>query len=79
MLVVSEVAMACVLLVGAGLLIRSFVRVLDVDMGFQPAQAATLRVDPGLEYDTARRSGIAYFSEVLRQDAGGIPAWKRRG
>ncbi len=74
-LVISEVAMACVLLVGAGLLIRSFVRVLDVDMGFKAAQAATMRVDPGREYDTqAKRNG--YFSEVLRrtQSISGVEA-----
>ena len=35
-LVVSEVALACVLLVGAGLLLRSFMHVLDVDLGFRP-------------------------------------------
>ena len=35
-LVVSEIALACVLLVSAGLLLRSFVKVLDVDLGFQP-------------------------------------------
>ena len=35
-LVITEVALACVLLVGAGLLLRSFLRVLDVDLGFEP-------------------------------------------
>jgi predicted permease len=63
-LVVSEVAVACVLLVGAGLLIRSLIRVLDVDMGFQPARAATIRVDPDSRYATRERR-IAYFDEVL--------------
>ena len=65
-LVVSEIAFACVLLVGAGLLIRSLVRVLDVDMGFQPARAATIRVDPDSRY-TTREQRTAYFDEVLRR------------
>jgi predicted permease len=45
MLVISEVALACVLLVGAGLLMRSFLRVLDVDLGFKPAAAAAIKID----------------------------------
>ncbi len=43
-LVVSEVALACILLVGAGLLLRSFLRVLNVDLGFQPARAAAISI-----------------------------------
>jgi predicted permease len=44
-LVVAEIALACVLLVGSGLLLRSLLRVLDVDLGFRPAQAATIPID----------------------------------
>jgi predicted permease len=65
-LVVSEIAFACVLLVGAGLLIRSFVRVLDVDLGFRPSRAVTVRVDPDKSYAT-REQKLAYFDEVLRR------------
>jgi len=44
-LVIAEVALAGVLLVGSGLLLRSLLRVLDIDLGFRPAQAATLPID----------------------------------
>jgi len=44
-LVVSEIALACVLIVGAGLLLRSFLHVIDVDLGFQPSQSASITVD----------------------------------
>ena len=44
-LVVAEVGLACMLLVGAGLLLRSFLKVLDVDLGFQPEKAAAVTVD----------------------------------
>ncbi|HKV38705.1 MAG TPA: FtsX-like permease family protein, partial [Blastocatellia bacterium] len=63
-LVVSEIAFACVLLVGTGLLIRSFLRVLDVDLGFRPEHAAALRVDPGPQYSTQARRN-AYYNEAL--------------
>ncbi|HVT96401.1 MAG TPA: FtsX-like permease family protein, partial [Acidobacteriaceae bacterium] len=54
-LVIAEVALACVLLVGAGLLLRSFVKVMDIDLGFQPDQAASIRV----EYDDSAPSDEA--------------------
>src|ERR1700758_662307 len=44
-LVVTEVALACTLLIGAGLLLRSFLKVLDVDLGFQPERTAAVTVD----------------------------------
>jgi predicted permease len=65
-LVVSEIAFACVLVVGAGLLVRSFVRVLDVDLGFRPSQAMTVRIDPDGSYDT-RDKKLVYFNDALRR------------
>jgi predicted permease len=65
MLVVSEIVFACVLVVAAGLLIRSFLRVLDVDLGFQPESAAVIRIDPSARYATASARN-AYFDEALR-------------
>ena len=63
-LVVSEVALACVLVVGAGLLIRSFLRVLDLDLGFNPERAAALRIDPDSSYNTQEKRN-AYFTQAL--------------
>jgi predicted permease len=45
-LVVAEVTLACLLLIGASLLVRSFLRVLDVQLGFRPDGAIALRIDP---------------------------------
>ena len=62
-LVISEVALACVLLVGAGLLLRSFLRVLDVDLGFQPARSAAIKVDYDERANPEKRN--ATFREIL--------------
>ena len=65
MLIVSEIALACVLLVGAGLLLRSFLRILDVDLGFEPSRAASIALDYDDKGDAAKRSAI--WQEVLRR------------
>ena len=64
-LIVSEIALACVLLVGAGLLLRSFLRILDVDLGFEPSRAASIALDYDDGGDAARRSAI--WQDVLRR------------
>lgn len=63
-LVVSEVALACVLLIGAGLLLRSFVRLLDVDLGFQPEHAVAWRVDVGDRYERSERR-TAFYEKLV--------------
>jgi len=67
-LVVTEIALACVLLVSAGLLLRSFTKVLQVDLGFQPDQAASMNVwyddsAPTEKERIAKRGEI--FQEIL--------------
>jgi len=57
-LVVTEIALACVLLVGAGLLLRSFLRVLDIDLGFEASHAAAISVDDSDGGNAAKRAAI---------------------
>jgi predicted permease len=74
-LVVTEVALACALLVGAGLLTRSFVRVLDQDLGFRPERVVAMRIDPSRAF-ASQALRTAYYDEVLRavRDAPGVDA-----
>lgn len=69
-LVISEVALACVLLIGAGLLLRSFLKVLDIDLGFQPDHSASIKVEydddaPTGEASAAKRGVI--FEQILER------------
>ena len=64
-LVVSEVALAVVLLLGAGLLIQSFLHLTRVDPGFNPHHVLTFQLD-----SPAGRQGSqvpAFFREVVAQ------------
>jgi putative ABC transport system permease protein len=66
-LVVAEMVFALVLLVGAGLLIRSFVRVLDTAPGFEPRNLLTMTIPlAGAKYnETAQVS--AFYTEALNR------------
>lgn len=75
-LVITEVALAFVLLMGAGLLLRSFLKVLDVDLGFEPARAAAISVDYDDGRSVARRTAI--WQEVA-QRASLIPGVEAAG
>jgi predicted permease len=63
-LVVAEIAATCVLLVASSLLTRSFVRVLDLDLGYNPEHAATLRIDPATRFPD-EPTKQAYFDDLL--------------
>lgn len=67
-LVVAEVALACTLLIGASLLLRSFTALLNVDLGFQPQHAAAWRVDPPRPFDSLGEAN-QYLDEVVSRVA----------
>ncbi len=64
-LVVSEIALAVVLLTGAGLLVRSFQQIRRIDVGFDPNHALSISVDlPENPYDGVE-SALAFHRHVL--------------
>ena len=74
-LVVTEVALSLVLLVGAGLLIRSFWRLQQVDTGFRTEQLLTMRLfPPESNYPDDLR--VAAFYEDLLQRVRSLPGVK---
>ncbi len=70
-LIVVEVALACMLLVGAGLLLRSFNALLQVNLGFQPHHAMAWRVDPPQAMNSFAE--INRYSHDLVQRVGALP------
>jgi putative ABC transport system permease protein len=71
-LVVSEIALALVLLAAAGLLVRSFWRLSRVDPGFEPRQVVTLRTTlPESRYDSDER--LTLFARELLRRLDGAP------
>ncbi|HEY1109072.1 MAG TPA: ABC transporter permease [Opitutaceae bacterium] len=66
-LVVGQVALSLMLLVGAGLLLRSFAALNRVDLGYNPDNVLTLRVTlPNEKYRNATQR-VAFFDNFLRE------------
>jgi putative ABC transport system permease protein len=62
-LVVAEVALSLVLLIGAGLLIKSFVRILDTDPGFKPQNLLTMQLALNAKEDEGGKV-LNFFNEL---------------
>jgi putative ABC transport system permease protein len=66
-LIVSEVALAVVLVIGAGLLIKTLWRLMQVNPGFRDEHVLTVRVTPDPSSCREQASCIALYHEVLRR------------
>lgn len=65
-LVVAEVALAMVLLVGGGLMTRSFWRLAHVNLGYDPSGVLTAKIDPSEKYEGLDRVST-FYKELLRR------------
>ena len=65
LLVIAEVSLAFVLLIGAGLLMRTFFYLQNVDPGFNPERVLTATIDlPGARYSTGRKA-FSFYRELI--------------
>ena len=78
LLVVGEVAISMVLLVAAGLLIRSFVQLQRVSPGFDPEGVVSMRLGVSARQFENRDAAVAYFATFGDQLAS-VPGVKERG
>ena len=67
LLVVSEVALSLVLLIGAGLMIKSFMRLQSVAPGFDPNNLLTVKLSPTISKFRNKSEGITFYQKVIRQ------------
>jgi len=77
-LMVSEVALSMILLIGAGLLIRSFVQLHEVKPGFATKDVWTVPLElPRFSYAEAPRQAALYQHALER--VGNLPEWMPLG
>lgn len=78
MLIVAETALAVVLLVGAGLLLRSFLQLSSVELGFDPVRVQTFNISlPDAKYQTPAER--AAFVDTLVSRAASQPGVEAAG
>ena len=77
-LVVAEVSLACVLLIGAGLMLRSFVNLLRMDRGFRPEHVLTASI-PLPEADYKPGEAASRFYDQLVTNLSSIPGVQSAG
>ncbi|HEX2444574.1 MAG TPA: ABC transporter permease [Vicinamibacterales bacterium] len=66
-LVVTEMALAVVLVIGAGLMLRSLTKLQQIDLGFDPSNVLTLRLStPPASYDTPEKVVLFYQQLIDR-------------
>jgi len=78
LLVVAEVAISIMLLVGAGLLIRSFVRLQQVSPGFDPESVISMRLGPTARQFQNRDEAVAFF-RGMNEALSAVPGVSMRG
>jgi putative ABC transport system permease protein len=77
-LVIGEVSLACILLIGAGLMLRSFVNLLHTDPGFRPQHVLTALVTlPDAQYK--KRADIIQFYNQLTIRLKSLPGVRAAG
>lgn len=78
LLVISEVSLACVLLVGAGLMLRSFLNLLHLNPGFEQQHVLTATVSlPEVHYKST--AGIGHFYDQLTIALRSLPGVQSAG
>ena len=76
-LIVAEVALACVLMVGAGLLLRSFVTLIEVNPGFRPEQTVAWSIQPSRSF--ANLAAESTFYQELVHSIEALPGVESAG
>ena len=77
-LVISEIALALVLLTGAGLLVRTFLALMQMDLGIDPTNVVTMEIDlPHYKYSSPANQTL-FFRQLL-QRAQSLPGVRAAG